>query len=54
MWRVEQPLESAVNRFSALVDVVRLQIIAKPTHWRLIWEGERYRDDVVRDESQYF
>ncbi len=38
----------------SLVDVAQLQIIAKPAHWRLLWEDGRYRDGVVRDESQYF
>lgn len=36
------------------VDAIKLQIVAKPTHWRLLWEDDRYRDGIIPDESQYF
>ncbi len=36
------------------VDDATLQLIAEPTCWRLLWRGERYRDGVIGDESQFF
>ncbi|MBN3756191.1 hypothetical protein G3N95_24845 [Paraburkholderia sp. Tr-20389] len=35
-------------------DPMTSDVVAKPVHWRLLWEDTRYQDGAIPDESQYF